>query len=181
MESYIETYQGSASAIYEPSGRNTPTQFLMFGVLLNQTNGISVPLVLVSFIYVCLVIGASWYIIKKNQENPLKVYSLAMLAIFMVLPRIKPYYFIVLVIPLYFLFKDRSDKIKILVLAVISLLPLFVWCYPFIIRYYPEIFRIGSLPPLISAYAQTISLFLIFAITIALEYYRPVSSPGAHS
>jgi hypothetical protein len=97
-----------------------------------------------------------------------------MLAIFMVLPRIRPYYFIILAIPLYFLFKDCSDKIKILVITVISLLPLFVW-------YYNEIFRTGPLPSLISAYAQTISLFLVFAITVALEYYRPGSTPSSHS
>jgi hypothetical protein len=104
-----------------------------------------------------------------------------MLAIFMVLPRLKPYYFIVLVIPLYFLFKDRSDKIKILVLAVISLLPIFAWYIPVISRNYSEIYFIGSLTYLISQYAQTIGLFLVFGISIALEYYRPVSSPADES
>ena len=152
----------------------------MFGVLLHQTNGISIPLILVSLVYICLIIGSSWYVIKKNQENPLKVYSLAMFAIFMVLPRIKPYYFIVLAIPLYFLFKDCSYKIKILVLAVISLLPLFLWYFQIFSRYYPEIYQRGPIPYLIAEYAQTVSLFLIFALTIALAYYRPVS-PSSHS
>jgi hypothetical protein len=179
--SYIKTFQGSSSALYDKSGALTPTPFLMFGVLLNQTNGISVPLVLVSLIYFCLVIGASWYVIKKNQEDPLKVYSLAMFAIFMVLPRIKPYYFIFLVIPLYFLFRDCSDKIKILMFAVISLGPVFMWYYPFILRYYHVIFRTGSLPFLIYEYAQTISLFLIFIIAFALEYYKPVSAPSSQT
>jgi len=174
LVSYIKTFEGSSSALYDKSGLLTPTPFLMFGVLLNQTNGISIPQILVSLVYICLIIGASWYVIEKNQDNPLKVYSLAMVAIFMVLPRIRPYYFIILAIPLYFLFKDCSDKIKILVFAVISLLPLFVW-------YYREIFRTGPLPSLISAYAQTISLFLIFVITVTLEYYRPVSSSSSHS
>jgi hypothetical protein len=150
----------------------------MFGFLLNQTNGgITTPLILVSLVYICLVIGASWCAIKKNQENPLKVYSLAMLAIFMVLPRIKPYYFIDLVIPLYFLFKDYSYKIKILVFVVISLLPLFAWYYFLIDRTQP----ISYLSYLIYQYSQTFSLFLIFAITIALEYYKPVSSPASQT
>jgi hypothetical protein len=185
LVSYIKTFQGSSSALYDKSGLLTPTPFLMFGVLLNQTNGISIPFILVSLVYFCLIFSACWYVIRKNlrknQEKSLRVYSLAMLAIFMVLPRIRPYYFIVLAIPLYFLFKDCSDKIKILVFAVISLLPLFVWYYPFIIRYYPEIFHTGSLPSLISAYPQTISLFLIFVITVALEYYRPASLQSSPS
>ena len=126
---------------------------MMFGVLLHQTNGISVPLILVSLVYISLVIGASWYVIRKHQENPLRVYSLTMFAIFMVLPRIKPYYFIVLAIPLYFLFKDCSEKIKILVLTVISLLPLLSWYGTIFIRHYPGIYHIGSLTYLVSEYA----------------------------
>jgi len=183
FESYIKTFQGSSSQLYEKSDRKTPTPFLMFGVLLNPANGgITIPLILVSLVYFCLIIGSSWYVIKKNQENPLKVYSLAMFAIFMVLPRIKPYYFIVLAIPLYFLFKDFSYKIKILVFVVISLLPLFFWFLQnFIKNYYPQIYYIGSFPYMISEYAQTLSLFLIFAITIALESHKPVSSPASPS
>jgi len=176
--SYIKTFQGSTSLVNEPSGRDTPTPFPMFGVLLGPTNGgITIPLILVSIIYFCLIIGSSWYVIKKNQENHLKVYSLAMFAIFMVLPRIKPYYFIVLAIPLYFLFKDCSYKIKILALAVISLLPLIVWYYFLIDRTQP----ISYLAYLIYQYSQTFSLFLIFAITIALNYSKPVSSPASHA
>jgi hypothetical protein len=177
FESYVKTFQGSSSALYEPSGKSTPTPFMMFGVLLNQTNGISAPLILISFVYICIVIGASWYVIKKNQENALKVYSLALLAIFMLLPRTKPYYFIVLAIPLYFLFKDGSDKIKILVLGVISLLPLGFWFYFWIDPTQPVHF----LSYMIREYSQTLSLFLIFAVTIALEYFRPVSSPSSPS
>lgn len=175
--SYVKTFQGSASALYEPSGMSTPTPFMMFGVLLNQTNGISVPLILVSLVYICLVIGASWYVIRKHLENPLKVYSLTMFAIFMILPRTKPYYFIVLAIPLYFLFKDCSDKIKILVLAVISLLPISVWYYFWIVHTQP----IHLMTYMIREYSQTLSLFLIFAVTIALQYYLPAPPPPSPS
>jgi len=173
--SYLETLQGSTSPLFDKPGIWTPTPFLIFGLLLNQTNGgMTIPMILVSLVYACIVIGASWYIIKKNQENPLRVYSLTMFAIFMVMPRLKPYYFIILALPLYFIFKDCSYKIKILVLTVISLVPLCFW-------YYSEAYRSTPLPTTISAYIQTISLFLIFAVTIALEYYRPVSSPSSPS
>jgi hypothetical protein len=149
---------------------------MMLGIVLNLTNGgITIPLILVSLLYFCIIIVPSWYVIKKNWENPLKVYSLTMFAIFMVLPRIKPYYFIILTIPLYFLFKGCSYTIKILVLAVISLLPLAVWYYFWIDHTQP----ISYLAFLIHEYSQTFSLFLIFVITIALEYYRPVSMPDS--
>jgi hypothetical protein len=179
--SYIKTFYGSSSVLIEPSDRRTPTPFLMFGALFNQSDGISIPMVLVSIVYICLIIGASWYVIRKNQENPLKVYSLAMLAIFMILPRIKPYYFIFLAIPLYILYKDCSYKIKILLFVVISFIPLLFWFLPFFIRYLKDIYYVGSLTYMISQYAQTLSLFLIFAITIALEYYKSKYSPSSYS
>jgi hypothetical protein len=175
FESYLETLQGSTSPLFDKPGIWTPTPFLIFGLLLNQKNGgMTIPVILVSLVYAGIVIGASWYIIKKNQENPLRVYSLTMFAIFMVMPRLKPYYFIILALPLYFIFKDCSYKIKILVLTVISLVPLCVW-------YYSGAYLATPLSTTIFAYIQTISLFLIFAITVALEYYRPVSTPSSPS
>jgi hypothetical protein len=174
LVSYSENLRGSTNPLYDKFGRLTPTPFLMLGVLLNQMNGISIPLILVSLIYICLIIGASWYVIRKNQEKPLIIYSFVMLSIFMILPRIKPYSFIVLAIPLYFLFKDCSYQIKILVLEVISLLPLFFW-------FYPEMYRVGTSIFLISDYVYTVSLILIFVIAFLLEFYKPVSSPATHS
>jgi hypothetical protein len=181
LGSYSENVRGDRSPLYDKFGTLTPTPFLMFGVLLNQTNGFSIPLILVSFVYVSLIIGASWYYVRKNQEKPLIVYSFVMLAIFMVLPRIKPYSFIVLAIPLYFLFKDCRYKIKILVFTVISFVPLFFWYYPYIVRFYPEIYRTGTLIFLISDYVYTMSLILIFVSAFVLEYYKPVYSPATHS
>jgi hypothetical protein len=182
LVSYCENILGSKSPLYERSGRDNPTPFLMFGVLLNQTDGgITIPLILISLVYVCLIIGASWYMIRKNQEKPLIVYCFVMLSIFMVLPRIKYYDFIILVLPIYFLFKDYGYKVKIIVLMLMSLLPLLFWYYPSIINYYPEIFRKGSLPYMIFVYTQTVSIFLIFIIILALEYFKPVSLPPSHS
>jgi len=173
FESYLETLQGSTSPLFDKPGIWTPTPFLMFGILLHQPSGsMTIPLIIVSLVYACIVIGASYYMIKKNQKNPLRVYSLTMFAIFMVMPRLKPYYFIILALPLYFIFKDCSYKIRILVLTEISLVPLCIW-------YYSEAYVATPSPTTIFAYIQTICLFLIFAITVALEYYRPVSSPSS--
>jgi hypothetical protein len=186
LGSYIENVLGIKSPMYEKFDYTTPAPFLMFGALLKQTNGISIPLILVYLIYICLIIGASWFVIKKNQENTLVVYSFVMLAIFMLLPRIKPYDFIILVLPLYFLFRDYNYKVKILVFTVISLVPLFFLYYPFIIRFYTEIFNtrlefLSLLLFMIWNYAQTVCLFLIFGITVTLLHYRPVPAPVSHS
>jgi hypothetical protein len=176
--SYIENIRGSSSPLYDESGINTPTPFLMFAALLNPTKtGITIPSLVVSFVYVSLIIGASWYIFKKNQDKPLIVYSFVILAIFMVPPRIKPYDFIILIPSLYFLFKDYGNKIKVLVLIVVSLLPLGVWYYFLIDRTQP----ISYLKYLIYSYSQTFSLFLIFIIAFVLAFYKPLPSKDTNS
>jgi hypothetical protein len=178
--SYSETLMKNTSPLYDKFGWATPTPFLMFSVLLNQKDtGITIPQLFVSLVYSCLIFGASWYVIKKNQVKPLIVYSFVMLAIFMVLPRIKPYDFIILVLPLYFLIKEYSYQIKILVITVISLVPLFFWYYPYIVRFYPEIYPTRSLIFSISDYVYTVCLFLIFVITFIIEYYKPIITPDS--
>ena len=172
FNSYIGTVTGqSTSPMYDRGGSTTPTPYLLFWDLLNGVNlGGMLPVAIVSFVYVVLILYATWNYGKKNREDTLKLYSLVMLAIFMMLPRIKPYDFIVLVVPLYYLFKDCSYKMKSLVLVVISLvpyyfsvfspahsihrdLPLFLW--PFAQAY-----------NLLEPYALTYSLILIFLVVI---------------
>lgn len=167
---YLDNVGGGSSPLYDPTGYNTPTAFGMFGDLLNRAGlGGPVPLVVVSLAYLCIIGWAAWYCIPKNQENDLKVFALSIFFLFMVLPRIKPYDFIILVVPVYFLFRESSYQLKMTVFAAISLLPLFVW-------YYPWIDPAGSLPYLIDSYPQTISLFLLFAILLIRERY--VSEPA---
>jgi hypothetical protein len=176
--SYIENLRGSTSPLYDQSDRNTPTPFLMFGVLLNpMIGGITIPMIFVSLVYVSLIISSSWFVFRKNQENPLITYSFIVLAIFMVLPRTKPYDFIILVLPLYLLFKDYGYKIKILVLVVMTLLPLSVWYYFLIDRTQP----ISYLTYLVYQYSQTFSLFLVFIIAFVLIYHKPVCLPAVQA
>jgi hypothetical protein len=178
LGSYFGNILGRSSPLSDKSGLLTLTPFLMFGYLLNQANvGITVPLLLISLVYVSLIIGASWFVIRKNQDKSLIVYSFVILAIFMVLPRIKPYDFIILIPSLYFLFKDYGNKIKVLVLIVVSLLPLGVWYYFLIDRTQP----ISYLKYLIYSYSQTFSLFLIFIIAFVLAFYKPLPSKDSNS
>ena len=66
------------------------------------------PLVVASLAYLCILGWAAWYCIIKNQGDDLKVYALGIFFLFMLLPRTKPYDFIILVVPVYFLFRDCS-------------------------------------------------------------------------
>jgi hypothetical protein len=176
--SYMGNILGKSSPLYEQTGLLTLTPFLMFWFLLNRTNAdITVPLFLISLVYVGLIIGASWFVTTKNHDKPLIVYSFVILAIFMMLPRIKPYDFIILIPSLYFLFKDYGNKIKTLVLVVVSLLPMSVWYYFWFDRTQPMSF----LNYMIKSYTQTFSLFIIFVIAFALAYYKPLSSLDANS
>jgi hypothetical protein len=180
--SYIENLRGSSSPLLDVFGWATPTPFLMFTVFLNQPDSrFTIPLVLVSLIYAGLILAATWYVIQKNKENPLLVYSFVTLAIFMLLPRIKPYNFVILVPALYFLFRDYGYRIKILVLTVISLVPLLFWYYPSIRHNFPEMFRAGILIFSIVNYVYTVCLILIFVVAFALVYNRPLPTKDTNS
>jgi hypothetical protein len=180
--SYVGNLRGSTSPLLDTFGWLTPTPFLMIAQILNQTtNSITIPQVLVSFVYAGLVLVASWYVVQKNQADPLVVFSFITLAIFMLLPRIKPYDFIILVPALYFLFSHHGYKVKILVLSIISLVPLFFWYYPRIVGCYPGISRIGLEIFWVSKYVYTSCLMIIFIIAFALAYYKPLPSKDTNS
>jgi len=171
--SYIGTLQGSSSPIHDASGWNTPTPFSMFGNLISSVNpGNMIPVAIISLVYIGIVVFATWKYSVKNAGNTMKKYSLVMLGIFMVLPRIKPYDFIILIVPLYFLLKDFNYRGKSLAFAVISLLPIFVWVYP-------RVVFADDLPFMLASYAQTYSLILIFVLIIIHDHLsQPPHSKG---
>jgi len=169
LYSYISMMSGGNSPLLETGGWNQPTPYLMFKSIINGIFPDAViPWIGVSCLYICLILYATWKYYLKNNENLLKIISLVTLSIFMVLPRTMPYNFIILVIPLYLLFKDSSYKIKTVVLAVITLPPLLVWL--------SQLFGIfGPGIPILS-YAQAYSLILIFLVVILQDRQTPVSN-----
>lgn len=167
---YICLLQGSDSQLIQLDGWNAPTPYGLFNHLLASVSpGAIVPVVLVSCVYIGILLYATWIYYQRHSGDNLKVCSLAMLAVFMLLPRMMPYNFIILVIPLYFLFRDCSYQMKSLVLAVVSLLPLLAWYLP--------VFSISrdTLPILLGSYVQAYSLFLIFIVVILYDHLTPVS------
>jgi len=162
--SYVEMMIGGNSPLSESGGWNQPTPYLLFRDTLNGSFGGIIPFIAVSCIYIGLILYATGTYYRKNKVNFPKTFSLVMLSIFMILPRLMPYDFIILVIPLYILFKDCSYQMKSLVLFVISL-PFFVW--------YSQFFGISGLT--LAPYIQTYSLILVFLVVIFNDHLAPAS------
>lgn len=172
LVSYIDTLKGSSSPLFDEGGLNTTTPYLLFADLLKGVNiSGNLPVAVVSCVYIGFILFATGKYFIKNRQNTIKLYSVVMIAVFMMLPRIKPYDFIILVVPLYFLFKDCNDRIKSLMFMVISL-PIFFWYLNFFV-YTTEF------PLLLGVYIQTYSMFLIFIVIIWHDYLTPASPPKA--
>jgi hypothetical protein len=168
--SYTSMMRSSAGPFSYPGGWNEPTPYLMFKDVLNgMFPGNFIPFVIVSCIYVGFILYATLKYYCKNNGDTMKIFSLVMLSIFMILPRIMPYDFIILVVPLYLLFKDGSYRIKSLALAVITL-PLFTLMAGSILNHFTFHLTEPILP-----YVQTYSLILIFIVFIHYDYLTPIS------
>ncbi len=168
--SYMGSLLGSDTQVIQLGGWNAPTPYwLFYDLLKNVSPGTVVPMVLVSCVYIGFILYATWNYYQKHSGNTLKIYSFTMLSVFMILPRMMPYNFIILVVPLYFLFKDCDYRIKSLVLGVISLLPFFVWYLPVL-----SINR-DTLPFLIGSFVQAYSLFFVFLVVILHDHLTPES------
>ncbi|WP_321508224.1 glycosyltransferase family 87 protein [uncultured Methanoregula sp.] len=170
---YMDSLLSSDSMLIQVGGWNAPTPYWLFNDLFKSvTTETILPMLLVSCVYIGLILYATWHYYRNHTTDTLKLYSLGMLSVFMLLPRMMPYNFIILVLPLYFLFRNGSYRMKSLVLAVVSILPLVVWSLP--------LFSINKdkLPFLLGPYVQAYSLFLIFIIVILQDHLRSCSRDG---
>jgi hypothetical protein len=169
--SYINLMQSSAGPFFETGGWNNPTPYLLFKDLLKGIFPKNImPVVMVSCIYIGMILYATWRYYLKNALNPIKSISLIMISIFMILPRLMPYDFIILVVPLYILLKDYTYQRKLIALFVLSL-PYYIWLYTLLTG-----INLGLL-----YYIQTYSLILIFLIIILQEYFPLVEHQKLNS
>jgi hypothetical protein len=165
MLSFIHSLTSSTFATPDTGGMSTPTPFLMFGYIAHwfYLNDMVITAI-ISIVYICIVIWAVQYFIRENPGDILKTYSFTALSLFMLLPRTKPYYFIMLAIPLYILAKEYDYKIKIPILLISSLIPAIVyinyWINPHLI------------PDIVNLYAQSISLLITFGFIIIYDTHR---------
>jgi len=167
--SYLTLMRGSNNQLVQTGDWNAPIPYrLFYDLLASIWNDPVLPTVLFTCVYAAIILYVTWVFYQKKPEEPLKVYSLAMLSLFMLLPRMMSYNFIILVLPLYLLFKDGSYRVKSLVLTVVCLLPLIVW--------YLSVLEINrdTLPFLLGEYVQTYSLLIVFFIVILDNHLIPV-------
>lgn len=134
---YMEGMQsGSSNPYFEGAGGNVPVSFYINTPtsywLINQTLkffGLHDSIV---FFTLCigyvLLIGGIWYLFyRDNRDNEILLMCFAMFALFLILPRLKPYYFTLILIPLYLLTKEYGMKRKIVILSFASLVPLLLY------------------------------------------------------
>jgi len=159
-QSFIQSLVGNESQMYADSGgMSNPTPYLMFGYIF-QNNTLIVGTL--SFIYIGLVLGALYLFTKQNTDI-FKLYNFGFLSMFMLLIRIKPYSFVMAVIPIYFLIKNYSYKLKIIILLIVSLFPILMY-KDFWEKFLP-------LPEIIIYFAQATSLFFIYGLIVLYDWY----------
>jgi len=153
--SYFKLIAGSQSSIHDPGGSDTPTAFLCIADILNTLH-ITSPQIfgLVGLLYIGIIIAVAGLFLKNHQDNPVICYSLVFLALFLLMPRIKPYYFAMLIVPLYFLLKYSSLETRTAAIIVFA-------GYPAVCLLEPAVL-VKIFPGIVVQYSQTIALFLIF-------------------
>ena len=153
FSSYLTMLRGSTSPIYYPGGWNKPA----FVLLLRDITPDTTQWIVLCSLFAVLVLIALWEYNKNNAgSDQLKTLSITVIAIFLFLPYIPPYDYIILVLPIYLLFKDRNAKVKAMVLASITLPEFFVWVTP-------AFGFVGSNIPALG-YAPVYGLLLVFVV-----------------
>ncbi len=162
--SFIRHLSGNMSPAYEVGGIYTPGPYSFISGLVNFMNVHSSLVIDVAFlIYIGIILLITALFLKKNEQNVLISTSLIFISIFLLMPRVKPYYFTMLIVPVYFLLKDASVRTKCIGLSIVSLFPA-IW---FFVK--PDLQN--SFLVLIYQYCQIISLFIFF-LYICQSYYQ---------
>lgn len=153
--SFINHLSGNMSPAYEVGGIYTPGPYSFISGLLNFLNFHSSLAIVVAFlVYIGTILLVTSLYLKKNPQNVLVTSSLIFLSIFLLMPRVKPYYFTMLIVPVYFLLKDASVRTKCIGLSIVSLFPA-IW-------FFVKPGLQNSFLILIYQYCQIISLFIFF-------------------
>jgi hypothetical protein len=126
----------SANTLMEGSGTglpvsyyiNTPTSYWFFNHFLNFFHLANSPALYVLGILFIGTIGGLFYVFyRDNQSKSLELFCYGMIGLFLILPRLKPYNFILILIPIYLLIRGYSLKNKMIGLTIMGLLPLILY------------------------------------------------------
>lgn len=162
--SFVRLLGSSASPVNEAGSSSTPTSWYLVKGLL-EAAGIQSPL-LTGLVLVCFagaILTALAVFNRKNRGNTIALYAYVFLVIFLLMPRIKPYYFAMLIVPVYILVRDSDIRTKIATIILVCLLPVSTigiwWLWP-------------HLPYLLFEYYQPISLLLFMAFVLVDPWKR---------
>lgn len=156
--SYVRIMSSPASPVKETGSSSTPTSWYLVKSLA-ECAGVRAPL-FTGLALVCFagaILSALAVFIRKNRGDMVAVYAYVFLVIFLLMPRAKPYYFAMLIVPVYILIRDADIRTKILSVIIVCLLPVSTigiwWLWP-------------HLPYLLFEYYQPISLILFMAFLL---------------
>jgi len=161
--SFTRHLSGDMSPAYEVGGIYTPTPYSFISGLLYVMNVHSSLITDVAILgYIGIILLLTTLYLKRSNQSVLVTSSFIFLSIFLLMPRVKPYYFAMLIVPVYFLLKDASVRTKCIGLLIVSVFPA-IW---FFVK--PD-FQ-NSLLILVYQYSQIISLFIFFLYMYQYHY-----------
>lgn len=156
----------------EEGGARNPSAFLFFKQFSQRLFGPNNAIYLVFFILFIVVVFALFSRYAMNKERSfLEAFSLGVLAILLVLPRLKPYSFTLALIPILFLTRDFDYKNKFYTILLASLIPLTFHGLNRFLVYFPENFLwLSTQLQFLLSYTDLFCLFAIF-LFIQIRFY----------
>lgn len=113
------------SPLYETGGVTNPSSLTLIRAFLERLlpnyMGLSI---LLYVLFIAVIIVMFYIFLSRGDRNFLEIFSIGVLAIMLILPRLKPFSFVFALLPLYFLTKNLDYKHKTLLILLASALPL---------------------------------------------------------
>jgi hypothetical protein len=130
-----------------------------------------------SYAVFCLIILVLFrQLVQKRISQFIEIYSFGMLAIYLILPRIADYTFLLVTIPIYYLMKSGNTTDKIITLVMVSGLPLSNAC----MKYFFQLISLQQPPILehVSQWTPFYSLLLFYLFYLYRNDIFPFTSGG---
>lgn len=128
---YVETYYLSItgqlpqhSPVNAGGGRINPSLYFLTDELNNNIGGVPLMQWVLYLGVVALVAGLFYYYVRYCDNDTVRTLSLGIIAVLLILPRLKPYTLVLAALPAYFLVKDTSLRAKTMFLTIAAAIPI---------------------------------------------------------
>lgn len=169
--SYFYLLIGKNSPVYDYGGICTPTPFFTIADLLKEAGFLSITMILGVLVLYCGLVAISAHFFYKRCNGYIQQIAFLIFPIFMLLPRTQPYYYIILAVPVYFLFKDTGFELKAKVMGICCGLPIILHADMF-----QELQQF--VPVFITQHYMSVCLFLTYIFIIYLALKNQFPEPG---